>query len=87
MKVNQFAPDFLLPMTNNLTKDMLRMSGAGKLGKGNYAKSRTPDVAPPLTHNYLKDERTYRTGMGDTFHQPQRPGADHSHIKSKGFPC
>lgn len=87
MRVNKTAIGYLLPMTNNLTKDMKRMTGVGKLGKGNYAIKREPDVAPPLTHNYLKDKRTYRTGMGDTFHQPQRPGADHSHIKSKGHQC
>jgi hypothetical protein len=42
--------------------------------------------APPPTHSTLWDKGTYRTGMGDTFHQPQRPGSDHSYIKSKGDP-
>ena len=27
---------------------------------------------------------TYRTGMADPFHAIQRPGSDHSHIKSYG---
>lgn len=30
---------------------------------------------------------TYRTGMCDPFHAIQRPGSDHSHIKSWGNLC
>ena len=43
---------------------------------------RNPNLVPANTVN--KMEGTYRYGMGDT---PvyQRPGSDHSHIKSRGF--
>ena len=30
---------------------------------------------------------TYRTGMCDPFHAIQRPGSDHSHLKSRGNLC
>ena len=30
---------------------------------------------------------TYRTGMCDPFHTIQRPGSDHSHLKSRGNLC
>ena len=52
-----------------------------------YAAPRTPDIAPPKTHTTLQDKGTYRLGMGDYFHAPMRPGADHSHIKSIGNKC
>lgn len=87
MRVNKLAVGYLLPTSNNLTKDMKRMSGACKLGKGNYANPRTPDVTPPMTYNNLNNKTPYKLGDGDCFHQPMRPGADHSHIKSRGYNC
>lgn len=87
MRVNKTAIGYLLPMTNNLTKDMKRMSGVCKLGKGNYAIPRASDVALPLTHNNLKNRTPYKLGDGDYSHAPQRPGSDHSSIKSRGHQC
>ena len=49
------------------------------------SKSKAPTAATPRVHNKVKDPSPYRTGMGDTFHAPQRPHSDHSHIKSKGI--
>jgi hypothetical protein len=69
------------------TGDQRKFLNAGRLGKGNYAAPRHPLAAAPLITNQLKNPATYSTGDGDSFHQPQRPGSDHSHIKSKGHQC
>jgi hypothetical protein len=58
-----------------------------KPAEGGYALPKHPLAAAALTTNRLLDKATYRTGDGDSFHQPQRPGSDHSHLKSWGHPC
>jgi hypothetical protein len=54
---------------------------------GSYALPRPFGAATPLVTNQLKNPEHYKLGDGYEFHQPQRPGSDHAHIKSKGFPC
>lgn len=87
MRENKLAPGYLLPATDKLTKDMKRMSGVCRLGAGNYAIKRDPDAAPPRVHTNLGTKDVYKAGDGDYFHAPQRPGSDHSHIKSRGHQC
>lgn len=72
---------------NKPTGDARKFAGAGKLGSGNYATKRPENAAGPLVVNQFKNKDNYATGDGDNFHQPQRPGSDHSYIKSKGHQC
>ena len=71
--------------TDKATGDAKRIYGGR--GIGSYALPKHPNAAAPLTTNRLLDAAHYKTGDGDSFHQPQRPGSDHSHIKSKGHQC
>jgi hypothetical protein len=71
--------------TDKATGDSKRIYGGR--GAGNYAMPKAPNAATPLTTNRLLDKATYSTGDGDHYHAPQRPGSDHSHIKSWGHPC
>jgi hypothetical protein len=51
--------------------------GRSHLDQGNVAGMRT------ATLKYTP----YKMGMCDPFNQPQRPGSDHSALKSKGYLC
>jgi Cu/Zn superoxide dismutase len=51
--------------------------GRSKLDLGNVAS----------TKEAKRSYEPYKVGMGDSFHQPQRPGSNHSALKSKGFLC
>ena len=82
LRVNKEQP--LGPMSYTswkANKDIQRSTGY----RGYEPTYKPPGVAPPPTHTTLRDPAIYRTGMGDSFAQPQRPGSDHSHIKSRGF--
>jgi hypothetical protein len=70
------------------TGDARRMFGVDQAMRNrSFAAPKAPNAAGPLITNRLLDKAVYRTGDGDPFHSVQRPGSDHSHLKSKGHPC